>query len=484
MLFNSIEFIFFFLPLTIGIFWLFQKHYKPAAKPLLVIASLIFYGWWNPIYLPLILISATANFIVGRHLTRSCHTRLHTKVSLVIGILLNVSLLGYYKYADFFIANLNHFTAIDFPLLHIVLPLAISFFTFQQISYLVDSYRGEVEETHFISYLLFVCFFPQLIAGPIVHHKQMMPQFAAMNNQSVNYDNFAKGLYIFLIGLCKKIIIADEFAAIASEGFASADSLTTIEAWGTSLAYTLQLYFDFSAYCDMAIGVALFFNIKLPINFNSPYKALTIQDFWRRWHITLSNFLRDYVYISFGGSRGSTGRTLNNLFLTFVIGGIWHGAGWTFIVWGAMHGTALCIHRLWMQSGIQLHRFIAWFITFNFVNVAWVYFRAENINDANNVILAMTGKNGLVVTHELSPYLGWLSQQSFFPEEMPTLSGFSQTEILWIMLFLLVCVFHSNSIEMKDRLTANASSMAFASAIGIWSILNINRVSEFIYFNF
>ena len=301
MLFNSYGFIFVFLPITFFIyFYLNHKKLTKASEGFLVCGSLFFYSWWNVAYLPIILSSLVFNYIIGRSLSKSSKNkskRFSKKTILTFGIVFNLSLLGYFKYADFLIENFNLTFDTNAELLQLALPLAISFFTFQQISYLVDSYRQETKEFNFLNYALFVTFFPQLIAGPIVHHKEMMPQFANTRSKVKNYRNIAMGLFIFSIGLFKKVVIADTFAVWATNGFDVAEKLGMIEAWVASLSYTFQLYFDFSGYTDMAIGIALLFNIKLPINFNSPYKATSIQDFWRRWHMTLSRFLKDYVYI-------------------------------------------------------------------------------------------------------------------------------------------------------------------------------------------
>ena len=338
-------------------------------------SSLFFYSWWNIIYLPLILGSVLFNYIIGVSLSkRSDHTQIRKKQLLAFGIIFNIFLLGYFKYADFFIHNVNYISNTNFPTLGLVLPLAISFFTFQQITYLVDSYKKETKEHDFLNYAVFVTFFPQLIAGPIVHHKEMMPQFANVRNKVKNYKNIVLGIFIFSIGLFKKVVIADTFALWATHGFDVANTLNIFEAWATSLSYTFQLYFDFSGYTDMAIGAALLFNIKLPINFNSPYKALNIQDFWKRWHITLSRFLRDYVYIPLGGNRKGKYRVYSNLLVTFLIGGLWHGAGWTFIFWGFLHGVAMAVHRVWKELNFTVNKYLAWFVTFNFLNASWVFF--------------------------------------------------------------------------------------------------------------
>ncbi|HGZ69965.1 MAG TPA: MBOAT family protein, partial [Nitratifractor sp.] len=303
MLFNSYEFIFFFLPIVYFVyFYLNKKHLVEASKAFMVFASLFFYSWWNISYLPLILVSMLFNYTLGRELSTPRHLqKISKKALLAFGVTMNLLLLGYFKYMDFFIANINRFTGTHIELLHLALPLAISFYTFQQIAYLVDSYRGETKEYDFLNYAVFVTFFPQLIAGPIVHHSEMMPQFAKLRNKVVNLRNVALGLFIFFMGLFKKVVIADTFATWATQGFDVAKELNMLEAWSASLSYTFQLYFDFSGYTDMAIGLGLLFNIKLPTNFLSPYKATSIQDFWRRWHITLSRFLKDYIYIPLGG---------------------------------------------------------------------------------------------------------------------------------------------------------------------------------------
>lgn len=333
MLFNSHVFIFGFLPIVFIVYFIFRKiDLVAGAKIWLVFSSLFFYSWWNPVYLPILLGSIITNFLFGKTIEKVSYK----KIILTIGIIFNVALLGYFKYVDFFIANVNMIFETNFSLLHVALPLAISFFTFQQIAYLVDTYKGEAKKYSFLNYALFVTFFPQLIAGPIVHHKEMMPQFETLSARFVRAKNVVLGSFIFFIGLFKKTVIADTFAIYASDGFGRPETLTLIEGWIVSLSYSFQIYFDFSAYSDMAIGLALLFNIKLPINFNSPYKALNIQDFWRRWHMTLGRFLTKYIYIPLGGNRISESRTLFNIMIVFGISGFWHGAGWTFVVWGLL----------------------------------------------------------------------------------------------------------------------------------------------------
>jgi len=485
MLFNSVEYIFFFLPISFFIyFFLLNKRLIVAAKGFLVFASLLFYSWWNIVYLPLILSSMLFNYVVGNTLNGNFNSnKIHKKTILIIGIIFNLSLLGYFKYMDFFILNFNWLTDSSISLLNLALPLAISFFTFQQIAYLVDSYRAETQEYDFLNYALFVTFFPQLIAGPIVHHAEMMPQFASRWNLVKNYYNIALGLFIFSVGLFKKVVVADTFAVWATQGFDVSVTLSFIEAWVTSLSYTFQLYFDFSGYTDMAIGSALLFNIKLPINFNSPYKALNIQDFWRRWHITLSRFLKDYIYIPLGGNRNGSFRTYTNLLATFVLGGIWHGAGWTFIFWGFLHGMALVIHRFWTRFNISMPKILTWFITFNFINIAWIFFRAKEWDDAQKVLLGMLNVSSIDTQVNIMENIYKITIMDFIniQDTTPT----SIATFCFITLLFLVALFGKNTIELKEYFLKYPKTTAFMGAVAFtFAIYNLNNASEFLYFNF
>jgi len=484
LIFNSYEFIFAFLPITFFIyFYLNYKRLTEASKGFLVFASLFFYSWWNVVYLPLILTSMLFNYYLGNLLAKG-HKSFSRKGMLTFGIVLNLALLGYFKYTDFFIENFNMIFDSKAGLLHLALPLAISFFTFQQISYLVDSYRQETKEYDFLNYALFVTFFPQLIAGPIVHHKEMMPQFAQKKNKMINYANISLGVFIFSIGLFKKVVIADTFATWATAGFDSTATLNFFEGWITSLSYTFQLYFDFSGYTDMAIGLALLFNIRLPINFNSPYKALSIQDFWRRWHITLSRFLRDYIYIPLGGNRKGEFRTYVNLMSTFILGGIWHGAGWTFIFWGFLHGMALVIHRVWSGLGFRLWSWLGWLITFNFINISWVFFRAKDWDDAIRVLDAMFSLDRVVLHQNLSSKLAFLSSYGVtFGDWTKNIMG-SNATFAWIVAGFVMVLFFKNSTESLKRFELNWKTATIAAIAFMAGILSLNKVSEFLYFNF
>lgn len=402
MLFNSFEFIFLFLPISLAGYFLLAKYFSvESALGFLVIASLFFYAYWKPVFLLLILFSIIFNYFLGRLLARSQSA--YRFSVLVFGVTINLALLGYFKYANFFVDNVNALFALNWHLDHIFLPLALSFFTFQQISYLVDAWQGETREYNFLHYALFVSFFPQLIAGPIVHHKEIIPQFMAPENLSPKLTNFAIGLSIFALGLFKKTVIADSLSSYVGpiyDGTGVEGNLDFFVAWGATLAYTFQLYFDFSGYSDMAVGCSRMFGVKLPVNFFSPYKSTSIIEFWRRWHITLSRFLRDYLYIALGGSRHGSYRRYVNLFLTMLLGGLWHGAGWTFVVWGALHGAFLIVNHGWRNmmsrtgltvSGHHLYAAVSWLLTFTVVVFSWVYFRAPTMERANQIASSMLG---------------------------------------------------------------------------------------------
>jgi D-alanyl-lipoteichoic acid acyltransferase DltB (MBOAT superfamily) len=430
------------------------------------------------------------NYATGRSLNNTCKNKrkgFSKKSILIFGIVFNLSLLGYFKYTDFLIENFNLAFNSNAELLNLALPLAISFFTFQQIAYLVDSYRQETKEYDFLNYALFVTFFPQLIAGPIVHHKEMMPQFAKTRNKVKNYRNIAMGLFIFSIGLFKKVVIADTFAIWATQGFDVATTLNLFEAWATSLSYTFQLYFDFSGYTDMAIGLALLFNIRLPVNFNSPYKATNIQDFWRRWHMTLSRFMRDYVYIPLGGNKKGSFRTYNNLMATFVIGGLWHGAGWTFVFWGFLHGLALAVQKLWSKLGFKLWTWFAWLITFNFINIAWVFFRAKEWEDAVKVLNSMFSLDNIVL-----PNISFLSSKLTFLNQYLSIQygGFvasingSNDTIYYLALSFIIILLFNNSTGLATKFKTNKSYLIFSMFLLLYALGEMNSISEFLYFNF
>ncbi len=414
MLFNSYTFIFLYLPVVLLIYFQAAKLGQTYAAAWLAMASLFFYGYWNPAYVGLLMVSIFFNYAFGMWIARARGKagRVSSKQLLIVALVCNLALLGYYKYANFFVNNINTAAGLNLSPGDIILPLGISFFTFTQIAFLVDTWQGKVKEYNFIHYVLFITYFPHLIAGPVLHHSEMMPQFAQRNSYRVNWDNIADGLMLFTVGLCKKIFLADSFAPYAEAVFAGVErgEMPTIyEAWSGALAYTMQIYFDFSGYTDMALGVALMFNIRLPINFNSPYKATSIIEFWRCWHMTLSRFLRDYLYIPLGGNRKGKLRRYTNLMATMVLGGLWHGAGWTYICWGILHGIYLSINHMWQEfipeKSVRwiptwLKKLTGGFITFIAVVVAWVVFNSTDISNAMVMLKAMSGIEARAITFD------------------------------------------------------------------------------------
>ena len=454
-----------------------------AANLFLLTASILFYAYWDPKYLYLIIGSIIINYIFGTALFRSSKSRkMSRKTILTLGIILNVLALGYYKYAGFFVSSVDAAFDLNWTIPHIVLPLGISFFTFTQIAYLVDCYKGETKEFDFVRYSFFVFFFPHLIAGPIVHHTQIIPPFGEIKNKSINDQNVAIGLMYFAVGLFKKVVIADQISPWVNIAYSHTESLRFIEAWLGSLAYTLQLYFDFSGYSDMAVGLALLFNIRMAQNFLSPYKSLDIQEFWRRWHVTLSSWLRDYIYIPLGGNRKGPSRTLVNLFLTFFLGGIWHGAGWTFVVWGAMHGAGVMLHRLYSQLGFKLNKVLAWTCTFIFVHFAWVFFRAPNLESALSVCRSLMGLNGITLPDRLRAHV---PENSFFHFGAWLEGVGGDSKILWVLpLCLLLCLLGKNSTELEQKFRANPRWIFIVVILFVISFLHLNRESEFLYFQF
>ena len=524
MLFNSYEFLFLFLPITLaGYFLIAGRRHEPSIAWLFA-ASLFFYGWWNPAYVGLLVASILFNFSMGSAISRAHRTgsAARKKRLLMAAVGADLALLAYYKYANFFLDNANELLGLGWTMEAVILPLGISFFTFTQIAFLVDAYRGEVREHNFIHYGLFVTYFPHLIAGPVLHHKEMMPQFAMQKAHGLHWEALAVGLTFFVFGLFKKVGLADGVAPFASPVFdaaAAGQTLTLLDAWSGALAYTLQLYFDFSGYSDMAIGLSLMFGIRLPLNFNSPYKAGNIIDFWRRWHMTLSRFLRDYLYFALGGNRKGTRRRYFNLMATMLLGGLWHGAGWTFVIWGGLHGLYLCINHGWVslrrrvcgnRAAGRTERAAGWLLTFVAVVVGWVFFRAADVDAALAMLQGMLGLNGVALPNAIAARLG-----SAWPTLVDLgftsyLGGGSQFVLawLWVLLLLMIVLALPNTQQIIRRFEpasraddagargeagvghrglAWAPSPTWAVAVGLMAasgVLAMNSVSEFLYFQF
>lgn len=520
MLFNSFPFIFIFLPITALIFYKVGKYSRPLAALWLFSASLFFYGWWNPAYISLLLASILFNYGIGLALSKSQDPkRIHARNGLLLGgVAANLFVLSYYKYANFFLDNIDLIFGSSFNIESVILPIGISFYTFTQIAFLVDAYRGQVKEPNFIHYGLFVTYFPHLIAGPVLHHKEMMPQFVKQNTYHVNPDTLACGLAIFSIGLFKKTIIADGIAGYATPIFHAVDNGVTLsffEAWAGSIAYAFQIYYDFSGYSDMAVGLSLMFNVKLPINFFSPYKARNIIEFWRRWHITLSRFLRDYLYIPLGGNQRGKARRHLNLMTTMLLGGLWHGASWNFVVWGLLHGIYLVINHAWQSLQKQFrprvhastfYTALSVALTFIAVCFAWVFFRATSIEGASSMAASMLGLNGITLPPGLQSALYFLTPYGFgfngmFHNELADW----QNGALWLLCLALITWLTPNTLqimrnqqptvagfsdpsEVQTRFlwTPSIRNAVIGAMLMLASIINIyiGSYSEFLYFQF
>lgn len=486
MLFNSYIFILLFLPIcVVGYFGLNHFDFR-LGQTFLTAMSLWFYGYFHAGYLALIAASMIGNYLIYLAMKRTDSPKLK-KISLWAGILFDLGLLFYFKYFQFFMDNVNALARTDFVLKEILLPLGISFFTFQQISFLADAYRDEVPCCDPLSYASFVTFFPQLIAGPIVSHDELIPQFTDASKKKPDWGNLSMGLYIFALGLGKKVLLADTFGNAANWGFSHVDMLDTTNAVLTMLSYTIQLYFDFSGYCDMAIGLGKMLNIDLPLNFDSPYKALTIAEFWKRWHMTLTRFFTKYVYIPLGGSRKGLVRTCLNTLIVFALSGLWHGANWTFVLWGLCHGIFMVIHRIFRKFFDRLHPALNWLLTFSFVNAAWVLFRADSIGDAVRLL-------NRIVKLEFGPIAKQIAEVFRLPEllllfrSQPAAGILDAYPYLFLgMLFALalwILLGEKNAYERMLNFKPTAGRAFTTVLLLVWCIMSLSGVSTFLYFNF
>jgi alginate O-acetyltransferase complex protein AlgI len=484
MAFNSFLFIFLFLPLTIVIYFLLVKRYSDSKYWLLISISTLFYSWpalnspysWPNLHSLVFLFgSIMFNYFLGRSLL----TYSNKKRLICLGLGANIFSLCYFKYSNAIIQNINSLMKLDVANLStIALPVAISFITFQQISFLVDIYRGDIKKINLLEYVTYITYFPRIISGPITRYNELVRELNSSARAFFNSDNAMRGTLFFITGLFKKIIIADTLSRWVSSGFDQTQNLTFIGAWISSLSYTLQIYFDFSGYTDMAIGISLMLNIKLPINFDSPYISTNIQEFWRRWHITLSYFLRDYIYFPLGGSKISARRTVMNIMITFLICGLWHGAGWNFVFWGTMHGAALVVYRLWSISGHKLNKLLAWFITFNFINVAWVFFRAASIDSAINILKAM-------IDIKSFPIYQLFSENSISLKQLLAANtNFGLPTVIFLVSALTLALFPKNSNQIIQDLRIKPIHAFVAGLMFAVSIVFLKRGSEFLYFNF
>jgi len=509
MLFNSGTFLFAFLPLAmLGFALAFRWRGLEAAWTWLAAASVFFYGWWNPVHVPLLLASVTLNYLLARRLSLLGSQSSHWL--LVAGVVINLGLLGWFKYWHFFASNVAACFGQEWHGQPLELPLGISFFTFHQLTYLLHCRADRDQNTSFRHYLLYVTFFPQLIAGPIVRPHEMLPQLQQPRKRVFPWSDLSVGFTLLSFGLFKKMVVADSVAVWVAPVFDhvyDVGHVAMLDAWVAVMAYTLQLYFDFSGYSDMALGLARMFGVDLPANFFSPYKACSIVDFWRRWHITLSSFLRDYLYIPLGGSRKGPVRRSVNLLLVMFIGGLWHGAGWTFALWGLWHGGCLLINHLSTQVGLMQHlprltgKVLSWSLTFLAVILGWTLFRAPDLASAVSIAQSLFGYNGI----QLPP--GWL-------EKLPLLAQVGITahsdwqifagpaQLLTLAALLMAAVALPNTLQitravftppnqpgLPDEKTAclwqpTARWAILTGAALTISLLHLGRISEFLYFQF
>lgn len=495
MLFNSPQFLFVFLPLTLLATWSSLRLFgRTSGVAVLIAASLTFYASWHVWAVGLLLASTGANLAIAYALLKSKRASLR-RILLIIGLAANIGVLGYFKYTDFLLFNINHLSGSAFPLADIILPLGISFYTFQKVGFLVDVYERKITEIRPLEFLLMVSFFPQLIAGPIVHYRDIVPQL--VRSLKVDARSIAFGLSVFAIGLAKKTVLADALALYATPRFIQAahGPVDFYSGWMGALSYTFQIYFDFSGYCDMAIGVALMFGVVLPVNFNSPYKSASIIDFWRRWHMTLSRFLREYVYFPLGGNRRGSVRRYANLLIVMLVGGLWHGAAWTFVLWGAVHGVYLTVNHLWRAAGLRLPRFLAWPLTFLAITLAWTPFRSESLLAALRMLKGMAGLSGFQIPYLIAASLHVARPEMDFNSPIPVVDFGAGCGV--IALAGAVAFLGPNTMQIfglietaADRLRAFSfrllSSPAYAGAVLFFGLQGVVGAvpSQFIYFQF
>ena len=490
MLFNSYIFVFLFLPCCIGIYFGLNRLKLPrAAMYFLLAMSLWFYGYFNPSYLLIMCSSIGINYLaylaLGR--CRAARKPILQKLFLTCALLFNIGLLFYFKYFDFFIENVNVVFRTDFALHHIVLPLGISFFTFQQLSFVIDAYKGELPDYNFVDYACFVTYFPQLVAGPIVTHDELVPQFMDTSKKSFDWDNFTQGLYAFVLGLSKKVLLADVMGAAVNWGYGNLYKLDSLEALIVVFAYTLQIYFDFSGYCDMAIGIGKMMNIDLPLNFNSPYKALDIRDFWDRWHMTLTRFFTRYIYIPLGGSRKGERRTYTNIMVVYLVSGLWHGANWTFIFWGLCHGLCCILTRRFSGTVSKIPPALRWSLTFLFVNGMWVFFRADSMKDACYIFYAILTKPTDGIDPALMNCFVTAEWKLVFSTILRTdfLKNFPQIVMGAYLLIPFGAVLGMDNVYKRiGRLKPTLMKSVTVAVLLATCICSFAGVSTFLYFNF
>ncbi len=487
MLFHSYIFVFVFLPVSLGGYYLAGRIGSRAAKLWLAAMSLWFYGSFRLEYLLLLLLSVFLNYGIALGMKG----KKRAGGLLAAGVAVNLAALVYFKYMDFFIGNWNYISGMELPLLHVALPVGISFFTFQQISYLADCYKGEIETKGFLDYMLSIVYFPKLVEGPLVIYAEWEPELAGAGEKGFDAEKFMRGVCQFVMGMMKKVILADTFGGAVDYGYSNLEIMHGWDALLIVVFYALQLYFDFSGYCDMALGVSRMFGIELPVNFNSPYQAGNIVEFWKRWHITLNRFFTKYIYIPLGGNRKGRARMYGNLLIVFLVSGIWHGAGWNFILWGMLHGVLYVLTRMWMNRrgafhGRKVPRVISVPLTFCYTAFAWVYFRAENAAQGNRLISLLFSGDYARVNRNLAGYFNL--DEFWYILKVLRLDGWEYGHYILMgaitAFSLLLVFFGKNAAGVADKIKPKPwTAVLFAGAM-LWCVLAFSGVSTFLYFNF
>ncbi len=498
MLFNSYIFVFIFLPFTLcGWYGLNRLKAYEWAKAFLTLMSLWFYGYFNYYYLLIIIVSILANYTISFLMTYA-RSRQARQMGLIAGIAVNLSLLFYFKYYDFFIENVNLLFSADFNLKHILLPLGISFFTFQQLSFIIDRATGKAEHYSLVNYAAFVTFFPQLIAGPIVLYKEMIPQFEDLANRRFNAENFSKGLALFVLGLSKKVLLADNLALAVNFGFEQTGYLDTPSVILVVLAYSFEIYFDFSGYCDMAMGLGKMFNIKLPVNFNSPYKAVTVKELWQRWHMTLSRFFITYVYVPLGGSKKGRLRTAVNTLAVFFLSGLWHGANWTYVAWGTMQGLLVVWDNLGIvgikdaaekkPSRFHIPRWLGWLLTFSFFNLTLIFFRSASISHAIQMLKDLFAFQETGYLYKIAAQMElselYVVRQAIDMVMPQVLNYFYLAVFILLLIISAFIITRKNALEIVENTAFSSRFCWLIVILFVWSVISFSQVSTFIYFNF
>jgi alginate O-acetyltransferase complex protein AlgI len=475
MLFNSYVFLGIFLPCALLLVITVQQARSAEALLITVLfLSAIFYCYSSWQFFLLLIFSISVNYALSASLP--------SRVFVTVGIIFNLSLLAFFKYAGFLGRELQN-AGLDVPIVSIGLPLAISFYTFKQISFLLDVNASRVTRPPLLQYASYVTFFPHLIAGPIVRFSEISGRLSRELPFRITTTGFKLGFIFLSFGLAKKVAVADTLARNADYGFQSLAAISTLEAWVALLSFSLQIYFDFSGYSDIAIGLALMFGIRLPDNFRSPYRATNVSDFWRRWHISLSRFLRDYLYLPLGGNRRGRLRTVVNLFVVMGLGGLWHGANWTFLIWGLLHGVYLSIYRLWQTTHFRLPAALAWALTFSGVTLAWVFFRSPDFSHAMLFLNRMFDSQALILPPRLEAIAGGLSifqGARFGDTKIATLTDWL---IIGLALAAVLTMPSTKSIAIISRGRA-LWAVACGFLLGVSTILLLEKPSVFIYFNF